>query len=165
MIKEKNKNERGFTLIEQIIYISLIVVMITIFTGFITDVIRGATKVVDAKEVMQNNQLAIARITQEIKTAKQIVSVEPQKLTIVDRNDNTSFFYLDTTEKSIRYDNSIEDLRITNDEVLVTVLNFSSVGNIIDIDLSMKKNKKHSNTGDPYELNSSSTAVPRPGLY
>ena len=82
------KQNKGFILLEKLLYITFVSIALIVLTMFLVDVVRNSTTAINAKEVQQNNRLILSRITQEIKTAKQITSLEPTCISFIDSEDN-----------------------------------------------------------------------------
>lgn len=160
-----NKKASGFILIEKIIYICLVCIILTIFTAFTVSVTRNATMVVNAEEVRQNSRFILSRITQEIKTSKQITSIEPERIFFIDSDGNSVCFYWDAGNKAVIYNDGVEDILISNDSVLVTRLAFDSSGEIIKIELDLEINQLSGYPTKPYQFQISSLVVPRAALY
>jgi type II secretory pathway pseudopilin PulG len=159
------KQNKGFILLEKLLYISLVSIALVILTMFLVDVVRNSTTAINAKEVQQNNRLILSRITQEIKTAKQITSLEPTCISFIDSEDNPVNFYWDSGQEAIFYHSGLEDIRISNSDVRITQLDFNSFDEVIEIKLELENLKPGNHAVNPYHLQSSSLVVPREKLY
>jgi type II secretory pathway pseudopilin PulG len=159
------KNTRGYALVELLVYIGLVAIIFTIFTSFVVDVTKTAARVYDVKEVKQNYRLINSRITQEIKTAKQIVAVEPTQIILTDKEDNAVQFYYDSDEQAVYYFDGSEDLKLSSDSVIVSKLEFSANGNVIDMEIALEINNAGGVANTNYKIESSSLVTPRPSFY
>ena len=66
-----NKN-KGFTLIELMIYIAVFTIITTVITLFVFNFINAYTKIRITKEVSESSQIAMETMLLEIKHAKNI---------------------------------------------------------------------------------------------
>jgi type II secretory pathway pseudopilin PulG len=163
----KLKNQQsGFSLIELLVYITITAVATVVFTAFTVDVINNAARLLIAKEVQQNARLVVSRITQEIKTADEIVTVDPTALTLVDQSGTTVSYYLDTGDDTIYYDNGTTPEAISNAVVKITGLEFEPLStNTIIIRLSLEQRQPSTKASRQYNMHLTSTVAPRQALY
>jgi len=63
----------GFTLIEFLIYISIVAGILVLMIGFFWNIIFGNIKENSYQEIQQNGRFAMTKMTQEIKKAKSII--------------------------------------------------------------------------------------------
>lgn len=164
-MKKKLSATKGFSLIETMIYVVLLVIMVTVFTAFSVDVVRAGVRVVDKKIVDQNNRFILSKISQEIKTARQITGVNPTNLALVDADSNNVSFYLESAEQAIYFQNPSQNLRLTGEDVKITNLNFSSVGKGVKIEFSLERAKPASSLYKPYQLTTTQLILPRQNIY
>lgn len=71
---KKNK-QKGFTLVELLVVISIMVVLGVIFTNILIDTLRGKNKVNAVNQVKQNGQVVLDKLSNEIRDAEKIVCV------------------------------------------------------------------------------------------
>lgn len=64
--------QKGFTLIETIVYVTLVSILVLVFVNFALDVVGTAQKSRVRQEVQQNARFAMERITQEIRAASSL---------------------------------------------------------------------------------------------
>jgi len=64
--------QRGFSLIEFIIYISIVAIFLVSVTGFLWDIVLGNVKTTADQEVQYNTRFALTKIQQAIKGATAI---------------------------------------------------------------------------------------------
>ena len=116
----KNSN-KGFTLVELIIYLAIVGTVLVFTTYFAIDIIHGRVKANVLQEVHQNFRFAMGKMTQEIRRAKDITSLSSS--TLVLDNDGVAeavTFNFDAVNKKVTMQigsGSITDL--TGDEVEV----------------------------------------------
>ena len=101
---KSSKLNRGFTLMELLIYISLVSIIMTGAIMFAWDIIYGREKANSQKTIEQNARIALTRIIYEIKKAKNIQTISAGQLVL--NNDS-----LPAT--TINY-NSSQTLQITS---------------------------------------------------
>lgn len=70
------KNQ-GFTLIEFLLYVAILIIVLSISGGFLWNIIFGNIKETSYQEVQQNGRFAMTKITQEIRRAAGINSPGP----------------------------------------------------------------------------------------
>jgi competence protein ComGC len=66
------KKEKAFTLVEILVYLAIVSSILVFTIGFVWDVIFGDIKGNSLREVRQNGEFALIKITQEVKKAKKI---------------------------------------------------------------------------------------------
>jgi prepilin-type N-terminal cleavage/methylation domain-containing protein len=91
------KNQKGFTLIELILYIALISIFMTGAVYFAWDVIYGREKVFQQQIVEQSANIALSRIGYEIRNATDIQSVSDTQLIL---DNDGSFTTIELNELS-----------------------------------------------------------------
>ncbi|MFA5933333.1 MAG: type II secretion system protein [Microgenomates group bacterium] len=76
--KDKNINNKnnGFTIIELLVVVSIMVVLGVIFTNILIDALRGRNKVKAINQVKQNGQVVLDKLSNEIRDADGIVCVD-----------------------------------------------------------------------------------------
>ncbi|PIS04925.1 MAG: hypothetical protein COT81_03850 [Candidatus Buchananbacteria bacterium CG10_big_fil_rev_8_21_14_0_10_42_9] len=162
MIEDLRPRE-GFTLIEMLIYVALIAASAVIFTSFVVDVIDNSARIITVKEVHQNSRLILARLSQEIKTAKDFSGTFPGESIQLTRTDDTVI--------TLAYDNltnavTLDGAPISSDEVRVTALTFdNNVSNVIEIDLTVEQGNPNANVERNYLIDLSTAATVRRGIY
>lgn len=164
-MKNNSENQAGFTIIELLIYLSLTAVIITIFTAFMADALKSQKRTINSQAVQQESRFIISRVTQEIKTAREITSVEPQRLTLRNPANQIIQFYLNSGDGLIYFDNGAEISPLSSADIKINQFNFSQEGDIIYINLTAEKEKTPGLPGGVYSLSSSSLVVPRGKLY
>ncbi|HRY63534.1 MAG TPA: hypothetical protein P5267_02965 [Patescibacteria group bacterium] len=155
------KNNYGFTLIEQIIYLSLVLVIITVLGGLEQGIIRSSATTGKTNELRQAGRLVIAKISQEIKTAQAITSLADKKIILTNSTGETLEFYLDESTGIVYYHDNTGEKRLSSEKIKVTNLTFTALGQGAKIDLTLTNNL--TNLGTSLEL--FSAAIPRQALY
>ncbi|MFH0820116.1 MAG: prepilin-type N-terminal cleavage/methylation domain-containing protein [bacterium] len=159
------RNRGGFTMIELLIYLALTTVIITIFTAFMAEALKSQRKTINSQAVQQESRFIISRITQEVKTAREVTSVEPQRLTLKNPDNQTIQLYLNSIDGLVYFDNSVQTSPLSSQDIKITQLNFSQEGDIIYINLTAEKDETPDQPGGIYSLSSSSLVVPREKIY
>lgn len=161
-MSHKHLNQKGITIIELIVYISLIVVANTLFSRFIVQVVQTSYRVIATKEVSQNARMILTRISYEIKTSKEIIGLTSDELRIRDKDGNELRFYLDSSDRKVYIDTGGNSEPISPDNIKVDNLAFTTTANsaiIINATLSTTQ------AGFFVQKNFSSTVVPRGLIY
>lgn len=126
------KNQ-GFTLIEFIIYTTIVGIMLVLMIGFLWNIILGSIKETAYQEVQQNSRFALIKITQEIKKATGINNPLPGdppanslSLSIADPNlDPTVFDILDGKLRITQ--GTLGSYELTSNQVQVRNLQFTNL--------------------------------------
>ncbi|MBZ9572524.1 hypothetical protein KJA15_04285 [Patescibacteria group bacterium] len=123
---------QGFTLIEFIIYISIVVGILVLMTGFLWNIIFGNIKETSYQEVQQNGRFVLTKIIQEIKKATGINNPLPGELAnslslaMSDSNFDPTIF--DLFQGKLRIAQGIgNSYELTTDRVIVTDLRFTNL--------------------------------------
>lgn len=163
MLKNNNK---GYTLIEQLIYLALVAAIAIIFTSFTADVVRTSVKALAIKEVNQSARILMAQISQEIKTAKQINSISSSQLSLTNYNNTTVVFEYDSANYLVTFNNGSGAVPISNDSVRVTSFSFNELTNgVIEINLGLSQKNPNLPEVQKYHLEVSSVVALRSPLY
>ena len=162
-MKTANKQPSGYTLVEVIFYVSITVVMITIYASFVTDLLKTTDRIASTSQVESISRFVVGRITQEIKTADALVSVSPSELVLIDANGRQIRFYLNAAEKTVYLDDGTSDQRLSNEKIQVNSLSFSQASQGVNIRMNVQSVPKK--TGGSFKFDLSSFAVPRQLIY
>jgi len=157
------QNNKGFTMIELMIYLSMISVLVLVFNSFIVDVVHQSSRTVWAKTVEQDSRFILARIGQEIKTAD-TAAASSDRLDITRGADNIIIAF-DSVGQSINYTINGVTEKLSGDSIIVNNLAFSLQGNMIDVVLDLENKNTGDSTTHPYALHSTFSAQPRNGVY
>lgn len=129
----------GFTLIELIIYIAIVTVVLILASDFAWNIIKGDTKAMVYREVQQNAQFAMEKITRALRLGQ-----SPGIFNISD---------------DILYQDSVA---ITSDLVRVTNLQFVPIANTYQINLTIEYNNPSGRQEYQASIYLKSTASARP---
>ena len=123
---------KGLTLIEIIIYISILVIIIIFIGGFLWNIILGAIKEGAWQEVQQNGRFALAKIAQEVKKSNGInvpsrgeESPSFLSLAMADPNLNPTVF--EVVDSKLRIDQGGRQFFLTSDQVVISSLLFTNL--------------------------------------
>lgn len=162
---KKIKLQRGMTMIEMLIYISLVSLMTIIFTNFTIDIIKSSSKALAMKEVNQNVRFIMSRITQELKTATDLESVTTQNIIVKNYEGESVSFKFDSVDHEIIYNDGVDDHLISNGVVKVNNLIFTQIAdNVIKINLEVES-LKDLKTNRPYSFDLVTYVSPRSPIY
>lgn len=75
IVNNKQKN-KGFTVVELLVVISIMVILGAIFTNILIDTLRGRNKVRAINQVKQNGQVVLDKLSNEIRNADGVVCVD-----------------------------------------------------------------------------------------
>ncbi len=167
MIKniDKNSCQRGFTLIEMMVYAAIIVVIVSVFYGFVRDTIRIAKHAHAVKEVHQNARLLTSRILEEIKVLDS-AAINSGRLELSRLNPVVNeYFYLNSSDNTAYYNDGTKDYALTNAEVRVTQMQFSKSNKVVEIAVRIEQAGAPGQTAELYSYNATSTAVMRNDIY
>jgi prepilin-type N-terminal cleavage/methylation domain-containing protein len=130
------KNNRGFTLIELIVYVALIAIFVTGAIQFGINVVYGRVKSNVVQEVTQNLRLTSKKVMFEVRNASGINSVSATSICLSnsDASRNPTRIYLSGTELRIGWGGGspvcaglTSDFKLTSNLVEVTSLTFTNL--------------------------------------
>jgi len=78
MLPIKSKKDKGFTLIEMLIFITILVVILSISFSFLLVTLRGSSKAEALKKVKQNGDFALSTMERYILSAKKVENPVPE---------------------------------------------------------------------------------------
>lgn len=161
------KKSSGFTIIELLIYISIVAVATTIFTSFTVDVVRAAGRALAVKEVSQGSRLILSRITQEIKTAKSVSAIDSDSIQLIDVSGSPVTISFDSVNHAVSYSDSNGSSLISPTTVRVTNLQFEQLTpNTVSFSLALAQKRANATVREQFSLSFNDVAVTlRPALY
>lgn len=154
MLKKKTKNQKGFTLIETIIYIAIIGTVIAVFVDFSLSVSSSRNKVYSAQEVHANAREILSLITTKVHEADNInigastFGADPGVLSLAmtDPAKNPTIIFLNQDDGQLQITEGLDPvINISSDEVKVKNLVFSNLSpstkrENVKIDLTIEYN-------------------------
>src|SRR3989344_401869 len=114
-------SSRGFTLIELLLYISLIAIFITAAISFSLDIVYGREKAYQNMIVDQSARIALAKISYEVRRAKNIISLTDNQI-ILDDGDGTTTIEL-TGSTLVMTTEGSGPFNLTSNQVIVDATN------------------------------------------
>lgn len=123
MIKEKNN--KGFTLMELLVYIGIVGLALTVIMTLTVNIISVKQKSDVSRETQENARFIIQRMTNEIRWANDIASFSSNDITL-DTNEGPVRFYLDGSSSDQLYiDRDGNTYELTTENIKVSSLNFT----------------------------------------
>lgn len=161
IIKKIKRNQSGISVIELLVYISLVGIITIILTGFTSDVIKTSLHLSTINQVDQNARFLLSRISQEIKTAKEISPItDIHQLTFKDSGGN--WVTISLTGEQI----NLGLTPLSTQAVRVTNLEFEKISPaVIEIRLSVAQKNPNAPERFRHQRNLSTIVAPRPQLY
>jgi len=111
------KNEKGFTLVELIIYIAIVSLILVLSSSFAWDIIQGNTKADSFREVQQNARFVMEKVSRSLREGS-----DPSIFTVTD---------------GILYENEVP---LTTEQVEVTEFRITPIENTYRINLTVEYN-------------------------
>lgn len=125
-IRNSRQRQRGFTLIELIVYIALVAIFVTGATYFTWDVIYGREKAHQMQVVDQSARIVMEKIAYEIRRAEDIQSVSPAILVLDNGSGASTTISLDAGTNVIQIESGgLGPYSLTSNQVRVTDLTFT----------------------------------------
>lgn len=126
---------KSFTLIELLLYISLMVIILNVGIYFVWQIIESKTKNIVYLEVEKNSLLALEKISYEVKRAKSLDVPQPQgqvtnELVLRKPDDSLIHFYLLNERLLLDNPNNPNPTFITNEQVKVNELIFKNLSSV-----------------------------------
>lgn len=127
-----NKMNRGFTLIELIIYIGIVAAILLVAVNFSWEIIYGNVKSQAIREVQQNTRLVMEKISESILAASEIDTPRPGdshgelELRMQDLGLDPTIFETDENVLTIKQ-GANGPYELTNNRVKVTNLQFTNL--------------------------------------
>ena len=133
-MKILSENKKGFTLVELILYVALVSLFVGGAIKLAWNISYGGAKALAQQEVNQNLRFTAAKISYEIKNAKDVISIGADNICLEmwDSSRNPTKIYRSSQEIRMGWGGESSDCTgLTNDENLtgnkVIVTNFSFV--------------------------------------
>ncbi len=127
-------SKSGFTLVELLLYFTILAVVITIISSFAFEINSGRMKVAHNLEIQENGRFVLQRLSQEIKEAKSIdltkstLNTNPGKLALTKYNaaDTPTIFEIRNNALTIMQGTK-GPYALTSNEVIIDNLTFQSL--------------------------------------
>lgn len=160
--------QKGFTMIELLIYMSIVTIALVVMTGFMADVTKSAAREKTTQGIQQNASLVIARLTQDIRAADSypvLTEINPDQWQItIQKGGNLIYYYLENY--IVYYRVGTTSTPLTTNNVRVCQFYLQSNGNAVDIDINIKGSNTSCMSALPSEsVQLSSSIIPRSLLY
>jgi hypothetical protein len=137
-----------------------------VFSSFVFDVTRNAARSKVIKEVEQNAQLIMNRITNDIRHAQTLGTVSSTNLGLTMSPTLSVTYAFDSANNAVTYkENAGTATAISNNQVRVTGLSFSNTGSAITITISVAQASTSAAMASQYSTTLTSTAVVHSSLY
>ena len=121
-------NKKGFTLIEFLIYISIVGFLVGALSLSGINIMYGRAEIRASEEVEENGRFSLQKITTYIRNADNIKSISTDSLSLNLNESGTEYvdFYLNTTDQEIMISHNGDPAEpLTSERVLITDLNFT----------------------------------------
>ena len=93
--------KKGFTLVELLIVVSVVLITVGVAGDLIVSIVRSYNKTKAYNEIEQNGNYALAKMTYDIRNAKSITTCSSSTLTMTDQSGNTITY--NVTSSSLPY--------------------------------------------------------------
>ncbi len=158
------KLHHGFTIVELLVYVSIVTIALTIFSIFVVDVIKDSSRSKTTKEVQQNAQLIMDRLTGDIQHAQAITSVGTNSVSLTNSIGVAVTYAL--ANQIVTYQQGVAiAVPISNNQVRVTTLNFSGSDPTITINLTVQQKNPNASAAGQYSTTLTSTVARRQAIY
>ncbi|PLX26539.1 hypothetical protein C0583_06980 [Candidatus Parcubacteria bacterium] len=164
-MKIENFNNKGFSLVEVLVYTVVLVFVIQVLFSLITNTMGEAQYYILKEKVNQNARLIITRINQEIKTSKSIDSLSSDKLTLTRFDGSSMDIYWLNSDKMVYLDTGSGGELLSSDDVLVDSFQFASSGDGVEFEFEISASEKNYWLDLDYEFATGAFVVPRTEFY
>ncbi len=154
----------GFTIIELLVYLSIVAVAMTIFSVFTVDVIKNASRSRTVIAVEQNAQFIMNRLATDIQNAQSINSVTSSSISLTNSLGVAVIYSWDSVNKKVTY----QAADVSTIQVRVTSLSFQQVSTApptISIGLTVAQGNVLASAAGQYSTSLATTVVSRRGIY
>lgn len=156
----------GFTIVEIMIYITLVTVAMVVMAKFVADVTVNAARSKVVKEVQLNAQITLGRILNEIRNSQSVVSVGATQLVLqANATDQVTISYNSVDSRVERLVNGAGMVILTSPEVRVTNLAFAAISIGVSVSLSVAQLSASAPGTYQHQAQLSGTAFPRQLVY
>lgn len=120
-------NNRGLSLVETLLYLSIMSVLVVAILGFSTRLSLARLKNQSLEEIQQNARYSLARLATDFYQAQNIASDSTAKSLHL-QNSGGDLYYIFSEAGIYRQENSDPAVVLTSDRVIITNLAFNKVG-------------------------------------
>lgn len=157
---KKKQIQKGFTLIELILYIAIVTILLNALVPFAWNMIEGGVKSATGQEVFTQGQYVADRITFEIRNASDINSVSSTQISLATANPATNPTIISLNAGVINLkQGSAPPIALNSANTTISSLNFtnysSSDGNTKNIQFIFTIKANYSGAGTRQEYNAS----------
>lgn len=147
------KSRPGYTLIELLIYISIVSIALIVFMNFMTDVSRNAARFRVAKDVSQNARIVMDSITRDVRNASSVTVPNSNTLSLQVGGNPVQYAL---SGNAVMY--NATPLTSSN---LSSALTFAVQNNEVSVHLVVSS----TNSGTPSTTTLDTVVIPRQQLY
>lgn len=125
-------NKKAFTLVELVIYLSIVAVLLIVAGSFTWSIIKSDVKTGSHREIQQNGRLAMEKITRSIKAASEInspnIGESGDFLSLAMSNEDLNPTVIELSDNEILLTQGVNGpYALTSDQVLVANLQFTNL--------------------------------------
>ncbi len=137
----QNKNQTGYTLVELLVYLSIVTISVLVFTTFVFNVTKNSARAEMKQELQENARVVINRLTQNIRQADGIdvanstFGVAAGRLTLNQAAASDTTFRL--LNDAVVFNDGTSDHVLTSNKVKVTRMQFSEDTDLVKIELKL----------------------------
>lgn len=159
-MENRDYNQKGYTLIELLVYLGIVTISVMVFTVFVVNVTKNSARAEMKQELQENARVVINRLTQNIRQA-QSVGLAGGILTL-NQGASVVTFQLDPVKNTVVYTDSTGPHDLTSDKVKVNAMTFTNTpgSGLVKIELTFVQ------SNDPSQSFSLKTAaLARQSIY
>jgi prepilin-type N-terminal cleavage/methylation domain-containing protein len=160
----RKNQQKGFTLVELLVYISLVSIAMMVIMTFFVDVTTSATKITIAKEVQQSARFILQQMTHDIRNAQAVVSVHQSAIELQAQNGDFLRYETDGGALQRRTNGGAAEI-LTSNAVALQSVQFLSAGDTIAITISLQQSAAGSRPSNRAAITLQTSVAPRRSLY
>ena len=161
-IRIKRKN--GFSLVEIMVYFSLIGILLIILSGLVVTITKESLRLSYIREVNTSVQLIETKISQAVKNADNVTVLDSSRLEI-EKDGQTITFRYDPENQSVTVNNGFELEKISPDQVKIILLSFNQPSSeLINFEV-IAEHKKIAGPASAYRFSLENSAIVREKIY
>lgn len=128
-------NQTGYTLIELLVYLSIVTISVLVFTTFVVNVTKNSARAEMKQELQENARVVINRLTQNIRQAKSVDATSTSDILVLNQVSGGNITFSIVGNAVNYYDGT--DHVLTSDKVKVTKMQFTDTGDLVKVDLML----------------------------